>query len=114
MGCHSWKMVRFVRSLLLVSFRLPLSPKANSVPWEKLMLRANQASELLTAKVNTACDVIADGDIFRGISVVVTSAMRKNKNEEQAFSKREVRQMIESHGGIVSDDFTVSTFSFLR
>uniref|UniRef100_A0A915B1F4 BRCT domain-containing protein n=1 Tax=Parascaris univalens TaxID=6257 RepID=A0A915B1F4_PARUN len=114
-----------------------------SVPWEKLMLRANQASELLTAKVNTACDVIADnidstearrsraarhmhapedatptrlsrspkkpkddGDIFRGISVVVTSAMRKNKNEEQAFSKREVRQMIESHGGIVSDDFT--------
>uniref|UniRef100_F1KRF2 Tumor suppressor p53-binding protein 1 n=1 Tax=Ascaris suum TaxID=6253 RepID=F1KRF2_ASCSU len=114
-----------------------------SVPWEKLMLRANQASELLTAKVNTACDVIADnidstearrsraarhmhapedatparlsrspkkpkddGDIFRGISVVVTSAMRKNKDEEQAFSKREVRQMIESHGGIVSDDFT--------
>lgn len=45
--------------------------------------------------------------------MVVTSAMRKNKDEEQAFSKREVRQMIESHGGIVSDDFTVSTFSFL-
>lgn len=28
------------------------------------MLRANQASELLTAKVNTACDVIA-GNTFQ-------------------------------------------------
>ncbi|KHN71758.1 Tumor suppressor p53-binding protein 1 [Toxocara canis] len=148
-----------------------------SVTWEKVVLSANQASDLVTAKVNTACDVMADnidsaearrsraarhthapedatptravrtskklkdgrkkegpaaveadnesisagtgvgtatsanparegGDIFSGIAVVVTSAMRKNKDEEQAFSKREVRQMIENHGGMVSDDFT--------
>ncbi|VDK17271.1 unnamed protein product [Anisakis simplex] len=143
-----------------------------NVSWAKLWLNSSQANALATAKVNTACDVMADnidtaesrrsrakrhthapeeaatpvaarspkksksasikgkrtvtenedvsestatnansstlegGNIFSGIAVVITSAMRKNKDEEQAFSKREVRQMIESHGGIVSDDFT--------
>ncbi|VDD93028.1 unnamed protein product [Enterobius vermicularis] len=49
----------------------------------------------------------AAGDIFANISFVVTSAMRRMKEEEQGgFSKREIRQMIEGCGGNVVEDFT--------
>lgn len=53
------------------------------------------------------------GDIFANISFVVTSAMRRMKEEEQGgFSKREIRQMIEGCGGNVVEDFTVSASFF--
>uniref|UniRef100_A0A0N5AVB3 BRCT domain-containing protein n=1 Tax=Syphacia muris TaxID=451379 RepID=A0A0N5AVB3_9BILA len=45
--------------------------------------------------------------IFAGVSFVVTSAMRRLKEEDQGgFSKREIRQMIEGCGGTVVEDFT--------
>uniref|UniRef100_A0A0R3RXX0 BRCT domain-containing protein n=1 Tax=Elaeophora elaphi TaxID=1147741 RepID=A0A0R3RXX0_9BILA len=42
--------------------------------------------------------------IFNGITFVVTSALRKNREGEQGFSKKEIRCMIESGGGKVIDD----------
>ncbi|VBB25545.1 unnamed protein product [Acanthocheilonema viteae] len=42
--------------------------------------------------------------IFNGITFVVTSALRKNREGEQGFSKKEIRCMIENGGGKVIDD----------
>uniref|UniRef100_A0A8R1XSE5 BRCT domain-containing protein n=1 Tax=Onchocerca volvulus TaxID=6282 RepID=A0A8R1XSE5_ONCVO len=42
--------------------------------------------------------------IFNGITFVVTSALRKNREGEQGFSKKEIRCIIENGGGKVIDD----------
>lgn len=52
--------------------------------------------------------------IFSGITFVVTSAVRKNKEVDQGFSKKEIRYMIECGGGRVIDDVAVSVLISIR
>lgn len=53
--------------------------------------------------------MVSEAKIFKDITFIVTSAVRnKTKDDEPlTFSKREVRQMIESRGGSVVDDLAV-------
>lgn len=44
---------------------------------------------------------------------MVTSALRKNREGEQGFSKKEIRWLIENGGGKVIDDVMVCQLSFL-
>uniref|UniRef100_A0A1I8F060 BRCT domain-containing protein n=1 Tax=Wuchereria bancrofti TaxID=6293 RepID=A0A1I8F060_WUCBA len=88
------------------------TPKQHSVPSMTSSLKSDEAllepeelqerqheSSVTNGSAKKALD-----KIFDGITFVVTSALRKNREGEQGFSKKEIRCMIENGGGKVIDD----------
>ncbi|VDK74554.1 unnamed protein product [Litomosoides sigmodontis] len=76
----------------------PLSKNEASVEPKELQERQDESS----ATNGSAKQALAK--IFNGITFVVTSALRKNREGEQGFSKKEIRCLIENGGGKVIDD----------
>ncbi|VDN95082.1 unnamed protein product [Brugia pahangi] len=88
------------------------TPKQHTIPSKTSSLKGDEAllepEELQeqqheSSSTNGSAKKALD-KIFDGITFVVTSALRKNREGEQGFSKKEIRCMIENGGGKVIDD----------